>query len=147
MFRQLKIIALTDVGTKALRQMIDADTKESNFNRSKLQHIFNLQITCENPLTYCATITNEHIALLVNNSKRFGQYFKTDKEVTVDTFMGSVKSNTIRGLAKNGGILKIDYKVKLIDDDEVEDGLIFSSNSFIINPQPTSEYLSWWNDY
>jgi len=120
MIRELRLISITEEGIKAIQKMIDEDNSETGFNKSKAKDMFELKVVTDNPLTYSAKITNKHIDVLVGQSKRMGQFFKIDKEVLVDTFMNSVKSNTILRMSKNGGLLKTNYKIRMIDEDEME---------------------------
>ena len=123
MITELRITALNENGTKALQQMIGEDAVESMSRKSKVNGMFTFDVPITQPLTYSAKITEEHIKVLISQARRMGQFFKIDKEVLVDTFMGTVKSGAINSMQKNDAILKTkdsdgDYKIRLIDDSE-----------------------------
>lgn len=127
MFRQLQIIALNDVGEEAIRKLVEDDAKESPLHKAKVAEQFELSILSHKPLIYSATVKDGLIKALEKMAKRIGKYIKLRNDTNVDNFMLEMKNTAITRMRKNGAVLKMDYIVKLIDDDEISDKPLSSS--------------------
>lgn len=118
MYNELRIIALTDKGKEAINLMVADDNKETKYNKGKVAKQWDLNIISQEPLTYSGLLKSEAINDITNHARRVGHIAKIDNGILIDTFMNSVKSNTIQRMRKNGAILKEDYKIELVEVEE-----------------------------
>jgi hypothetical protein len=117
MYNELRVIALTDKGKEAINLMVADDNKETKYNRNKVEKQWELKIISQDPLIYSGLLKPEAISDITNHSRRIGHIAKIDNGILIDTFMNSVKSNTIARMRTNGASLKTDYKIELVEVD------------------------------
>lgn len=120
MYNRIHIITFNKKGEDALLKLLEEDKKESLSNRVKINRQFERRIIHTEPLVYEAKATDELKKDLRTGMMRIAHLVTgISLETNVNMFMTQLKENQISNMKDNGAINKVDFEVKLFDDEDI----------------------------